>query len=438
MAASSLGKGGYINDFVDGAPEDFFCLLCHLPARDPHITSCCGEHFCHTCIVPFLEEKRPCPTCSAEEFTTLLNVRYQRKLQQLKVSCTLKFKGCQWVGLLSALGDHLDSIEGDCRFLDTICPNDCGQKVTKNSLEAHLETECFERQYTCPYCSYQDTYKKVSEEHADVCPYFPIRCPNFCGVTCEREILGSHMLICPLESVECEFAFSGCKEKFMRDGQESHSEKYQKQHFSMLVKEVSVLKKRIEEKDEEIRSLKESFLNVKQKQVKELQQKIKAVETTLLEKLTGSQGPTFRYPFYFTLTNFEGQRTSIHHKWFSDSHRTHPGGYKFQVVVHPNGVGEGAGTHVSLSLRPLKTLHDNPPKWPAKCMITLQLMNQMHDQDHHTVCETLTWDMDAHIVNLSRMFIKHKDLEWNAKKQTQYKYEDALHFRIVKINVLSM
>lgn len=447
MAASSLplgGKGGYTSDFVDDIPEDFYCLLCHHVARDPHIASCCGEHFCHTCIAPFLEEKQPCPTCSAEKFTTLLNVKYQRKFLQLNVYCSLKERGCQWVGLLSALDKHLDSIEGDCQFIDTSCPNECGQKVAKNTLQAHLDTECFERSYTCPYCSHQGTYKRVSEKHMDVCPYFPIRCPNFCGVTCEREIVESHMLICPLEKVECDFAFSGCMEKFFRDDQESHSEKYQKQHFAMLAMECSRLKKTVEEKDQEIGNLRELFLNeqhLKQKQVQQLQQKIKAVEATLLD-LSGTQGTQlFRFPFHFTVTNFEEQRANVHNQWFSDSKQTHPAGYRFQIVVHPNGVGEGAGTHISLSLRPIKTLHEIPPKWPARCLITLQLMNQMHDQDHLTVSETLTWDTPtsaSYIINFSRLFIKHKDLEWNAKKQTQYLYEDTLQFRIVKINVLSM
>lgn len=208
----------------------------------------------------------------------------------------------------------------------------------------------------------------------------------------------------------------------------------------MLAKECSRMKREIEEKDQEIVNLRELFLSeqcMKQKQVQELQQKIKAVEATLIDISQGAK--LFRFPFHFTLTNFEEQR-NVCNQWFSASQCTHPGGYKFQIVVHPNGVGEGAGTHISLSLQPIKTLHEHPPKWPAKCLITLQLMNQMHDQDHFTVSETLTWDppTSASYVNFSRMFIKHQDLEWNPKRQTQYLYKNTLDFRIVKINVLSI
>ena len=87
------------------------------------------------------------------------------------------------------------------------------------------------------------------------------------------------MLICPLEKVECEFAFAGCQERFLRDDQDSHLEKAHKEHFSMLVRECSRMKRKVEEKDEELRVLKESFRS-EQMQVKELKHKIKELETT--------------------------------------------------------------------------------------------------------------------------------------------------------------
>ena len=137
MASTSTQiAGGYTCEFLNGASEDFYCFLCRHVSRDPHITSCCGEHFCHTCIAPLLQEKQPCPapTCSAQQFTTLLNVKYQQKILQLNVRCSLRERGCQWVGPLSALDSHLDPSVGDCQFLDADCPNKCGQKVTKDTL----------------------------------------------------------------------------------------------------------------------------------------------------------------------------------------------------------------------------------------------------------------------------------------------------------------
>jgi hypothetical protein len=138
------------------------------------------------------------------------------------------------------------------------------------------------------------------------------------------------------------------------------------------------------------------------------------------------------------MPNFEEERSKVHNLWFSPSKRTFPGGYKFQIAIHPNGVGEGAGTHLSISLRPIKTLLDGDLKWPAKCLMTLQLMNQFHDQDHLTISETMIWDTPSHIVNVRHQFVKHEDLEWNVKRQTHYLCEDTLQFRILKVNVLSL
>ena len=446
MAATS-NTGGYKCEFVDQVPEEYLCYLCHCVARDPHITTCCGEHFCETCITPHQQEQEVegesfCPSCSKQkQFTSFLNVKYQQKILQLEVYCSLSERGCDWTGPLSALEQHVDSEKGDCEFIDTDCP-DCGENVPKNSLKLHLERECFEREYSCPFCNYKGSYRHVSSEHSEECPYVPIQCPNRCGVTCERDTFDSHMLMCPLQTVECEFAFAGCKNEFQRDFEEKHAEEHHKQHYSMLVRECSRMRENLREREEEMDTLREMLRKEqakRQKQVQELQLKLREVESTLSSvssDISKSQTNSFfRFPFHFTLTEFKRQRSLTQNIWLADSIKTHPKGYKFQIAVHPSGVGEGAGTHISLSLSPIKSVHDPNLKWPAKCTIVLQLLNQFHDQDHITVTETVTWDIN--LVNLSRLFIKHEALEWNSKKQTQYLREDTLQFRLLKANVLS-
>ena len=42
-------QGGYDHDFVD-PPKDLECPVCMLVLRDPHLISCCGNHFCRNCI----------------------------------------------------------------------------------------------------------------------------------------------------------------------------------------------------------------------------------------------------------------------------------------------------------------------------------------------------------------------------------------------------
>ena len=94
MAASSK-VGGYQCEFLGTVSEDFVCGNCKHVAREPHLTGCCGMTVCKVCISPVGEDKKPCPSCEASEFTTLLNIKYQRRILALEVRCTMKDRGCE-------------------------------------------------------------------------------------------------------------------------------------------------------------------------------------------------------------------------------------------------------------------------------------------------------------------------------------------------------
>ena len=52
------------------------------------------------------------------------------------------------------------------------------------------------------------------------------------------------------------------------------------------------------------------------------------------------------------------------------------------LKVHANGVKEGAGTHVSMSVSLMRGEHDDKLTWPFRGDITIQLVNQNSDEDH--------------------------------------------------------
>ena len=115
---------------------------------------------------------------------------------------------------------------------------------------------------------------------------------------------------------------------------------------------------------------------------------------------------------------------------------THSGGYKFYLRIYENGQGEGQRTHVSVKLVACKGPFDSSLRWPAKCTMTLQLLNQHRDQDHVTVTKELEWQRPTEgleVVTFSDKFIAHDDLKWNAEKHTQYLKDDCLHFRIARV-----
>ncbi len=100
----------------------------------------------------------------------------------------------------------MEVVSGDCTYVDTQCPSRCGQRVQKRSVDSHLAEECPLRDYTCKYCNFKASFKAVTQDHLPECPYYPIECPNRCGVTFEREVLEDHMKMCCKEELVCSFS----------------------------------------------------------------------------------------------------------------------------------------------------------------------------------------------------------------------------------------
>ena len=153
--AASLKVGGYQCKFIDEVPDDFLCKSCTHVARQPHLTSCCGEHYCHTCIAAILQDKKPCPSCKEDMFTISMDKRDHRKILALRVCCMMKEHGCQWTGKVEQLDTHLNVNSGDCQYVDVECPENCGQQVQKHQLATHIANECPKRDFTCMHCGFK-------------------------------------------------------------------------------------------------------------------------------------------------------------------------------------------------------------------------------------------------------------------------------------------
>ena len=131
--------GGYSCEFVDPISEESVYKVCNLVAREPNLTSCCGNGFCHTCISQVQQDKKPCPepTCQEPQFTVLQNKGLQKEILALCVHCTREDHGCQWNGKLEDLDAHLNVNTGDCQYVDVECPEKCGQHIEENA-QKHL------------------------------------------------------------------------------------------------------------------------------------------------------------------------------------------------------------------------------------------------------------------------------------------------------------
>ena len=106
-----LERGGYDCEFVKPPPTEFHtqCRICLQILRNPQLISCCGNHFCLSCIEPIKVQGKNCPLCNCSEYTVVHDKGLERTIKEFKVHCVHydAESGCQWTGELQQLDEHL-------------------------------------------------------------------------------------------------------------------------------------------------------------------------------------------------------------------------------------------------------------------------------------------------------------------------------------------
>ena len=261
---------GYQSEFIDSVPEDFYCKKCTLVARRLTICSSCMESYCYACISDTQKQGKPCPTCGEEHFQAMPQVKYQKRMRELWVYCSMKERGCGWSGTLDQLDTHLDPDQDNCQYVDTKCPLNCHQTIPKNKVEQHVAQHCAKRPYVCQHCNFKATYEEVVDAHLPECKYVPLQCPNLCGVTFERDFMEDHMKMCRLEEVGCKFSGVGCEERFRREDQEEHTRQNSQKHLTLTASLAKQLQQELKKHREEELMLRKKM----EEQEKELEKKM--------------------------------------------------------------------------------------------------------------------------------------------------------------------
>ena len=427
--------GGYDREFVDDVPDRFICQICTRVLRDPHLAVCCGQHFCESCLNQWFKKKgrkASCPHCRAEgeAFHYVIHKGLRSEIGELKVYCTNLGEGCEWIGELGELESHLESDNG-CGYVIVPCPNKCilrkaysggrGKRSRKictmkrNDLDEHLTDECYLRPCWCEFCGRRDTYEAIMGRdsgggHQARCPEAPLTCPNECGSnSIKRKDMKSHRSQCSQEPVECPFAEAGCEEKLTRCQFEDHMSSDQQQHLllvmkdhhetkkmlckankelSQTMKELSETKKELSETKQELSETKEvvsyakRWLSTVDKEVLEVKGSLTtAVQLLRRGKEEDKETVDFVMACSSRLTNV-GDSVEVVMPKFTAYRRSgkvwrsppfyYREGYKMCLDVYANGVGEGAGTHISVAILLLGT----GPVW--EYLYRVQLVARMH------------------------------------------------------------
>ena len=141
-------------------------------------------------------------------------------------------------------------------------------------------------------------------------------------------------------------------------------------------------------------------------------------------------------PVIFKITNFKAYKTS---KLCVDSNTfySHPGVYKMSIGIFPNGNGDNEGTHLSVFTELIEGCYDNQLHWPFLGTVTVELLNQLGDYNHHRVVRVFDARDDMRIGSSKGhpKFLPHTSLGHNPATNTQYLLDDTLYFRVsVKVD----
>ena len=439
--------------FVQEPPQSLECSICMHAYRNPMLMSCCGNHFCESCISKVMKDRKNCPLCNQPKFSVLLDRGLQRRVNELPVNCPNKDRGCAWQGELGKVTEHLhvdeeSSLKKSCNFEVIECSQGCGERYQRRFMTQHQRKTCLSRPYVCTYCEYESIYEDVRTQHWPVCPNYPCKCPNKCdSEKLSRRELEKHVeQECPLGKVECDFSYAGCKARILRKDVAMHMEGNVLQHLSLLCKvSVSLLQSNCE-KDRQLAQLKrdnkvlkhklEDLKSTHAKQTEEMEGKLQAVRASIVPIL----------PVDITVPNYD-LLLQANMRWFSPGFYTTPHGYKMCLRIDMNGLGIGRGSHVSVMVHFQAGEHDEALRWPFRGSVTVRLLNQREDAQHNEVTIPFTDETPHDTRNRVKTgnmaswgwgcqtFISHTDLDYQPETNCEYRTNNCLHFAVTKVEL---
>ena len=142
-----------------------------------------------------------------------------RDILSLKALCDNASSGCDWVGELPSLDEHLAS----CDFSLLPCPNKCHNwskvvELLHRDIDKHTKEECPRHQYRCPHCQEEGEYQEMRTKHLKICSTLEVPCPKRrCKAHIRRCDLPKHCEECLFDKVPCKYSILGCDEVVQRN-----------------------------------------------------------------------------------------------------------------------------------------------------------------------------------------------------------------------------
>lgn len=192
----------------------------------------------------------------------MLNKGMAREVREVQVYCSNVNRGCDWVGEVVKLEEHVspgtvDNSRRLCQFEMVVCSNGgCNEEVMRRDLAKHQSELCPHRIFECNFCeSFHSTFDDLNN-HYSTCPAYPVDCPNGCGEqSIPRLMLTEHLEKCPLSLMDCDFKSVGCEFRRRKDKMSGHLQVSANYHMKLICQAVTLNVERFDQLDREVESL---------------------------------------------------------------------------------------------------------------------------------------------------------------------------------------
>ena len=160
-------------------------------------------------------------------------------------------------------------------------------------------------------------------------------------------------------------------------------------------------------------------------------------------EVKAANGMVCTIPVTFTMDQFL-QRKRANDIWHSPPFFHTKNGYKLQLRVYPNGVGNSKGTHISLYALVRKGEHDDNNQWPIFGELTISILNCRSAKGHFT--KQIYFPGDATCCRLTKEdisftgpgyhdFFLHSSLSYCKSSNTEYLVQNQLCLRVVDMKM---
>ena len=383
-------KGGYDYEFVNPPPNSLECSICLLTLRDPHVISCCGNHFCHTCIGRIQGDHKPCPLCNEPNFTTFLHKGVKREVNALMIRCRWRHLGCDWEGELGQLEEHLHPGAGSrgkgCGYVIIECVYKCGDRFERRMIQDHELDTCPRRPMEVQMSRLARKFEaslRANEKKLN-------------DVITENQLIKAEIQVLRIENGATK----------------------------ALVGAISADNQDLKTENEQLKE-----------KVHQLEEKHDNLERELNTRIVPAPVP----PFYFSMTNYHHYRR-VNFRWRSPTFYSHPGGYKLYCNMYPNGYDDAESLNFSLYVIITRGEYDDQLKWPFNGVVTIEMFNWRANKWGFT--RSIPLDDSVPInkreravdrvsggVNGYTIFISSKEL---AEK---YIHSDVIRFKVTKVEL---